>query len=64
MNLLSNNRHVRDGSGACMFGQDSSRWPGWWFDAVEAEEIFKKLEHNSRAQAEMDDLKRSSRNAS
>lgn len=52
INLLSEERHVKDATGACVFGPRAGEWPAWYWDAVTVEEVIRKREANARSQAE------------
>jgi len=41
------NKHLKDATGATMYGPNVNRWPQWFADLIAAVEIQRKLEHNA-----------------
>lgn len=47
-------RRLKDATGSCFLGVDSSQWPAVWADALTVIEVQQVLEHNARHKAEVE----------
>ena len=55
LNLESQNRHVKESTGASLYGPDAGKHPAWFTDLIVTLETQRILKENAQARVELSD---------